>query len=89
MSEHAGPPPDSVIALLALDVAALVVCLVATVSDVSPWLAFWVGLGVVVIAGIHWFWLKDEGRFHPMATSAWALGFSSLAWSIGLVAAAA
>jgi hypothetical protein len=81
--------PQSIAALFALDIAALIVCLVATVSSMSAWPAFILALAVFIIGGANWFALKHAGRFHPAATSAWALGLSALAWSIGLLAAMA
>lgn len=81
--------PPSIAAVFALDLAALIVCLVATVSAMSAWPAFILALAVFLIGAVNWFALKRAGTFHPAATSAWALGLSALAWSIGLLAAMA
>lgn len=80
--------PGGVVLAFVADVVALVVCLVATITDASPWVAFVVALCAFAGAGLIWFGLKRRGQFHPLATSAWALGLSALAWSIGLLAAA-
>jgi hypothetical protein len=89
MTDSPGKPPRAVILAFVADVVALIVCLVSTIQDVSPWPAFVVALCAFGASGLIWFSLKRQGRFHPLATSAWALGLSALAWSIGLLAAAA
>ena len=70
--------PPSIAAVFALDLAALIVCLVATVSAMSAWPAFILALAVFLIGAVNWFALKRAGTFHP-----------ALAWSIGLLAAMA
>ncbi len=85
--ENAGPPPDSVYAVWALNAAAYIVLIVYSVTGDDPWPGFWVGLAAFIIAGAHFFWLRSQGRYHPMALSCWAGGLSALAWSIGLLAA--
>ncbi len=82
---NVGSPPDSVYAIWALNVAAYAVLIVYSVTGDNPWPAFWVGLGAFIISGAHFFWLRKEGRYHPMAFSCWAGGLAALAWSIGLL----
>lgn len=80
--------PRGVVLAFAADIVALIVCLVSTIVDVSPWPAFVVALCAFAAANLIWLGLKRKGDFHPLATSAWALGLSALAWSIGLIFAA-
>lgn len=86
-NDSPGSPPDSVYAVWALNLAAYAVLIVYSVTGDNPWPAFGVAMLAFVVAGAHWFWLRHEGRFHPMATSCWAGGFAAVAWSIGLIAA--
>ena len=89
ITSSAGTPPRGVILAFIADIVALIVCLVATVSSLSAWAAFVVALCAFASANLNWISLKRQGRLHPLATSAWALGLSALGWSIGLLVAAA